>query len=92
MNFAGIAWWAYLLTAMAGVGFGLVQGLLMKRAVLGDKPKKWLYFVKSFLWVAALVIMALISIPLLLVFTIASSITLLTISALLYRKSQKGAR
>ncbi|MDD3213865.1 MAG: hypothetical protein PHY64_09320, partial [Eubacteriales bacterium] len=73
-------------------GFGFLQSLLMKRALLGEKPKKWLYLVKSLLWVAALVAMALISIPLLLVFTVAASAMLLTISALLYRKSQKGAR
>jgi len=92
MDFASVAWWAYLLAASAGAGFGVLQSLLMKRALLGEQPKKWLYAVKVLLWTAALVVMALISIPLLLAFVVIASITLIIASMLLYRKAQKGAR
>jgi hypothetical protein len=92
MDFASVAWWAYGLAAAAGVGFGILQSLLMKRAVLGDQPKKWLYGLKILLWAAMLAVMALISIPLLLVFVLGASVSMVTVSMLIYRKTQKGAR
>jgi len=91
MDFAGIAWWAYLLAASAGAGFGVLQSLIMKRALLEEQAKKWLYAVKYALWAVALAVMALVSIPLLLVFVVAASITLVIVSLLIYRKAQKGA-
>ncbi len=92
MDFAQVAWWAYLAAGAAGAGFGVLQSLLMKRALLGEKPKKGLYAVKLLLWAAALTGMAFISVPLLLAFVAAASVTLIAVSFLLYQRSQKGAR
>ncbi|MCE5342137.1 MAG: hypothetical protein LLF96_00920 [Eubacteriales bacterium] len=92
MDFANIAWWAYLLTTLAGLGFGFFQSLLMKRAVLGEKPQRWLFALKAALWIAALVLMALVSIPLLLVFVVVASLMLLIVSLRMFLKTQKGAR
>ena len=92
MDFSGIAWWAYLVGAVAGAGFGVLQSMLLRSAMLAEPPRKWLYAVKYVLWAAALTVMALISVPLLLVFAVAASITLIVGSALLYRKVQREAR
>ncbi len=87
MDFASVAWWAYLLIIPAAIGFGVLQSLLMKRAALGDKPKKGLFVLKLVLWTVALLITALIAIPLLLVFAVVASATMIIITALLYRKA-----
>jgi hypothetical protein len=92
MDFASVAWWAYGLAVLAGAGFGVLQSMLMKRALLGDNPQKGLYAVKFILWAAALVVAALISIPLLLAFVVAASVTLVFVSLRIYKKTQKGAR
>lgn len=92
MNFAGIALGAYMITAVVGLCFGVLQSILLKQAVFVKEPRKWLYGVKFGLWAVALVIMALISLPLLIVFVVAASITLLVGSAFFYHRAQKEAR
>ena len=92
MDFSGIAWWAYGATALAGLAFGILQSLLVKSAVMGKQPRHWLYPLKLGLWAAALLIMGLISPPLLVVFAVVASITLLVGSAIFFRKAQKEAR
>ena len=92
MDFASIALWAYMLTAVFGLCFGVLHSILLKHAVFTKEPRKWLYGVKFVLWAAALVIMALVSLPLLIVFVVAASITLLFGSVIFYHKAQKEAR
>ena len=92
MDFTGIVWWAYIVTGIAGIGFGILQSLVMKHAVLGAQPRQWLYVVKLALWAVALGVMALISVALLLVFAVVASITLVIGSALIYHRAQKEAR
>ena len=92
MDFASIVWWAYLITALAGLGFGVLQCILLKYAVFAQPPRRWMYAIKFGLWALALVVMALVSLPLLVVFAVAASITLLVGSAWLYIKAQREAR
>ena len=92
MDFSGIEWWAYVLTAAGGLVFGILQGRLMKWAFLAKRPHPWIYGIKLLLWALALVGFALMSIPLLLVFVVASTITLGVSSAVFYHKAQKEAR
>jgi hypothetical protein len=92
MNFAGVVWWAYLLAALAGLGFGFLQSVLMKRAVLGENHNRWLFAVKAALWIVALVLMALVSLSLLLVFVVIASITLLIVSLRIFHQTQKETR
>jgi hypothetical protein len=92
MDFAGIAWWAYLLAGIAGVVLGGAQSLLMKRAVLTGKSGKGLYVLKYVIWVAAILGMGLISLPLMVVFVATGSVTMLVVSFLLYRGIRKGER
>lgn len=92
MDFASVAWWAYVLTGVLGIGFGALQCFLMQRAALGERPHKWLYAVKFGLWAAALVVLALLAIPLLLAFVVASTATLAVGTLLVYRRAQKEAR
>jgi hypothetical protein len=91
MSFVGIAWWSYLLTALAGIALGMLQSLLLKRAVLGEHPQKWVLSVKVFLWAVALICIAFISIPLLVVFAVVSSATHIVVSMGIYRKIRKEA-
>ena len=92
MDFTSVAWWAYAIAAVTGLGFGILQSQLVKWAALGDKARKWLYAVKFGLWVLALIGFALISLPLLVVFIAVGSLSLLVGSALIYRKAQREAR
>ena len=92
MDFSSIAWWAYCITALAGLTFGVLQSRMIQSAVLGKQPRKWLYAVKLGLWAVALLVMAMISLPLLIVFVVIASITMLVGSALLYHKAQKEAQ
>ena len=92
MDFSGIEWWAYMLTAAGGLVFGILQGRLMKWAFLAKRPRQWLYGIKFLLWAVALVGLAFVSIPLLFVFVVASTITLGISSAVYYHKAQKEAR
>lgn len=92
MDFSAVPGWAYAATAMVGLGFGLLQSYLMKRSLLGENPRRWLYLLKVLLWAAALTVIAFVSLPLLIVFTAVASLTLLVGSAFLYRKAQKEAR
>ena len=92
MDFSGIEWWAYVLTAAGGLVFGILQGRLMKWAYLAQCPHPWMFGIKFLLWALALVGLALISVPLLLVFVVASTITLGVSSAVFYHKAQKEAR
>lgn len=92
MDFASVAWWAYGLAVLGGAGFGVLQSLLVKLAVLGRRQAKWLYAVKMAVWAVALVGVGLISLPLLVVFTAAASILQGVASAVIYKKAQKEAR
>lgn len=92
MDFASVAWWAYALSGVVGIGFGVLQSLFVKWAAMGEHPHKWLYALKFALWAVSLAVFALISIPLLLVFTVVATVTLLAGSAMLYRKAMKEAR
>ena len=92
MDFASVAWWAYLLGALGGLLFGLLQSLLVKRAVLGEHPRKWLYAVKFGVWALALTGLALLSLPVLLVFVVAATVTQVIGSMVAYQKAQKEAR
>lgn len=92
MDFASVAWWAYGIVALCGILFGLLQSLLMRKALMGETPRKWLYAVKLGLWGVILVILAVISLPLLVAFVPAASVTMLAGSVILYRKAQREAR
>ena len=92
MDFASVIWWAYVLTVIAGLGFGAFQSILMKKAMLGKKTRNWLYFVKLLLWAAVLAALAFISLPLLIVFVGAASLTMIIGSMLIYRRAQREAR
>ena len=92
MDFASVVWWAYALTAVFAIAFGVAQGLLMRAAVLGNPPRRWLYAVKFALWTLVLILFAIFSLPLLVVFVAIASIVLIGYSALMYHKVQKGAR
>lgn len=92
MHFADVAWWGYLLTVLSGIAFGAFQSLILKRAVFDVKSRRILLPLKFFLWAAALLGAAFIAIPVLLVFTLSSSVTLLVLSTLFYRKAQREAR
>ena len=89
MDFGSVTWVAYLATGLVGVGFGLFQGVLMRRAALGSKPRHGLFLLKLALWAMALVTAALISIPLLLVFVAVSTLTMLIVSLWFYHTARK---
>jgi hypothetical protein len=91
VNFADVAWWGYLLTVISGIAFGTLQSLILKRSVLSGNSNRALYFVKYLLWAAALVSAAFIGIPILIVFTVSSSVFLIILSTLFYRKAQREA-
>ena len=91
MHFADVAWWGYLLTVISGAAFGTFQSLILKRAVLNGKSNRVLYFGKYLLWAVALVAAALIGIPILIVFTVSSSVLLIVLSTIFYRKAQREA-
>jgi len=92
MNFASVEPWAYMLIAVVGLCFGVLQSVLLKYAVYAKQPRKWFFAIKFGLWAIALLVVALISLLLLVVFAGVSSITLLVASALLYHNAQKEAR
>lgn len=92
MDFASVSWWAYALAVLGGFGFGALQSLLVKLAVLGKRKARWLYAVKMTVWAVALVGVGLISLPLLVVFTAAASVAQMVGSALIYAKAKKEAR
>ena len=81
-------WWGYGLAIAGGIGFGYLQIWLLRKSLQGEGPLKWLIAVKFFLWTAALVALAMVSISLLLVFAVTASVTLLGGSWLLFRKTQ----
>ena len=90
--FAGLAWWCYGITAVLAVAFGLAQVWLLKCALLGKDPKRWLLPVKLALWVGALIGMALWSPGLLLVFALLATGALMAGAAVLYFRIKKEAR
>ncbi|NLI20376.1 MAG: hypothetical protein GX418_02325 [Clostridiales bacterium] len=92
MDFSSVTWWGYGLIALAGLGFGLLQNRLMRRASLGDRPRRWLFPVKLGLWAGALIVLALVSLPLLVVFVAVSTLTLIGGLIPLYREARKEAR
>jgi hypothetical protein len=89
MDFTGVIWWAYPLTVLAGIGIGLLQSVLLRRAALNETPKRWMFAVKTLLWLAALALMALVSIPLLLVFVLVASLTYLIVSLFFIHQIRK---
>ena len=89
MEFSTIPWYLYLVAALTGIGFGALQAWLMKRAVLDEKPHRWLFFLKVGLWAAALAGWAMASIPLLLAFTLTATLALLSVTWSLYRLARK---
>lgn len=91
MHFVDVAWWGYLLTIISGIAFGTLQSLILKRSVLDGKTNRVLYFMKYLLWTAALISAAFIGVPILLVFTVSSSVCLIILSMLFYRKAQREA-
>jgi O-antigen/teichoic acid export membrane protein len=82
-------WWSYGLAVVGGIGFGFLQLLLLRKSMLGQDRHKWLIAVKFLLWGAALAAVALISVILLLVFTVTATLTLLCGAWLLLRKARK---
>ena len=91
MDFTGIAWWVYALTVVGGCGFGILQSLLVRKSLLGAKRHQWLYLLKYLLWGGVLCGLALLSVPVMLVFAVAASTTLLASTAVLYHKARKEA-
>lgn len=89
MDFSKVPWFLYVVAALTGIGFGALQGWIMKRAVLVEHPRPWLFFLKVGLWAAALAGWALFSIPLLLAFTVAATLALLGVTWSLYALSRK---
>lgn len=89
MDFSKVPWFLYLVAALTGIGFGALQGWLMKRAVLDEPPRRWLFFLKVGLWAVALVVWAMVSIPLLLAFTVTATLALLSVTWSLYRLARK---
>lgn len=92
MAFSLVPWWAYLLIVTAALAFGGFQCYLAKRAVSDGKPKVTLIIVKLGLWLAALISMAVISLPLLLIFVAGATVALMSGMVFLYRNSQKEGR
>ena len=91
MDFTGIAWWVYMLTVVGGIGFGILQSLLVKKSLLGEKRHQWLYMLKYLLWGGVLCGLALLSVPVMLVFAVAASAAMLASTAVLYHKARKEA-
>lgn len=91
MDFTGIAWWVYVLTVVGGFGFGILQSLLVKKSLMGEKRHQWLYMLKYLLWGGVLCGLALLSVPVMLVFAVAASTTMLGSTAVLYHKARKEA-
>lgn len=81
-----------MLAATLGIGFGCLQIWLLKSAVQGEGAKKWLLAVKFLLWAVALLVFALISIPLLLVFVACGTVSMLCGMGWMYQKNRKGAK
>ena len=92
MDFTNVPLLHYVLTALGGLGLGAFQSWLVKRAAMGEKPRSWLYALKFALWAAALAGVALISLPLLIVFVVTASLSLLVGSIIMYLRAQKEAR
>ena len=84
-----VPWWGFALVGVGSVAFGIFQTYLMRRAMEGGKPKPWLFVVKLLLWVILLVALGLLSIPLLILFVVVGSVTMLAGNAAIYRKAQK---
>ena len=82
--------WVYGLTAAAGIGFGMLQMLLLRKSAQGEGVQKRFVFIKMILWVAALVAFAIVSILLLLMFTVIATLTLICGSFWLVRKARRG--
>ena len=91
-SFAAMPWWGYLLGALAGLGFGVLQVWLLRLSVLGEPPRKWLFAVKYALWAAALVVAGALSVPLLLAFAAAATATQLAGACVSYQKARKDAK
>jgi hypothetical protein len=84
-----LPWWSFALVGVGGVGFGVLQVSLMRRAMGDGEPKPWLFVVKLLLWAILLVGLGFVSIPLLIFFVILGSSTMIAGIAALSRKTQK---
>lgn len=86
-----LPWWSYVLAATLGIGFGCLQIWLLKIAIQGEGEKKWLLAVKFLLWAVALLVFALIGIPLLLVFVACGTVSMLCGLGWMYHINRRGA-
>ena len=71
--FSLFPWWAYAITVAGGIGFGCLQFICLQKAMEG---RAWLLAVKLLLWITVMALVALISVPLLLFFVSAATLTL----------------
>ena len=71
--FSLFPWWVYAITVAGGIGFGCLQFIYLQKAIEG---RAWLLAVKLLLWLAAMALVALISVPLLLFFVSTATLTL----------------
>ena len=89
--FSQTPWWGYLICAVLAVVFGVLQAALLSRAVFDKPPRRWLLAVKLALWAAAFTLSALVSIPVLLVFALASTLSMLCRALFIAQKARKEA-
>ena len=89
MDFSKVAWWAYLCTAVVAVLFGAMQCRWTQKAFSGAKPRYGLYGAKMLLWAAAMAGAAMIALPLLIVFVLCATLSMLAAMAALYRRRRK---
>ncbi|MDD3336298.1 MAG: hypothetical protein PHI98_12400 [Eubacteriales bacterium] len=89
MDFLTVPWWGYGLAVLAAVGFGALQCFLTRRAVFSGKPKVGMMALKFALWLAVLVGLAFLSLPILVVFVAVATAALMSAMALLYYRKQK---
>lgn len=89
MDFSAVAGWAYFATGVLAVGFGLLQCRLTGLCLTARKPRYGLIALKLCLWAAAMTALALLSLPLLVVFTAIGTLAMLAGMARLYQKQRK---
>ena len=82
-------WWGYVLTGVAGIGFGVWQFQLLYGFITGQKTRKRVFVYKYILWAVAIIGIGAASVALCLFFVLCGTVTLLVATACAYQKIQK---